>query len=238
MSPQPTHSAPNLVPYVVAGGAAGNITVTGISVKDRLAAVIDLGSAATLPTGPLGPANFEISTNFDIQNGDAFDMLVAGVPVTVATDKVFDTGTAATTAIDTWIAAILSIDEDGTTTHVDWGTGGHASEALAIAALAVVVASGDVTLGYVTILTDSGATWTAGTDALQGGTGGGPSDDTNYYNDGGVGAQSGASGNLTSEFTITAANTINNAGGTSSAGGMLLILAWTHDTRGQGFNRT
>ena len=194
---QPTHNAPNLVPYVVAGGAAGDITVTGISVKDRLAAVIDLGSAATLPTGPLGPANFEIDTNFDIQNGDAFDMIVAGVPVTIATDQNFDTGAAASTSADTWIAAILSIDADGTT-HVDYGVAGYGSEALAIGSLASVVASGDVTLGYVTIKTGVGNTWTAGTDALQGGAGGNASSDTNYYNDGGIGAQSGASGNLTS----------------------------------------
>lgn len=234
---QPSHLAPKLDAYVVDGGAAGNITVTGIAVKDRLTAVVALGAAGAQPNYPLGPANFEISTNFDIQNGDAFNMIAAGVPVTIATDQAFDTGTTATTAIDTWIAAILSIDADGTT-HVDYGAADQVDEAAAIASLAVVVASGEVTLGYVTILTDSGATWTAGTDALQGGTGGGPSDDTNYYNDSTVGAKAGEAGDLTSEFTITAANTINNAGGTSTAGGKLLVLAWGHDTRGLGFNRS
>lgn len=238
-----THLAPKLTPYVVAGAAAGNVTVTGVKVGDEIAGVIQLGrAAAAQPTYPLGPANFEIDTNFDIQNGDAFNMIVAGVPVTIATDQNFDTGTTATTAADTWIAAILSIDADGTT-HVDYTAGGHVDEAAAIAALSGVTASGEVTLGYVTILTNSGNSWTAGTDALQGGTGGNPSADTNYYNDSTVGAQSSPVGvadaaDLTSEFSITAANTINNAGGTSTLGGQLLVLIWESDERGLGFNRS
>jgi hypothetical protein len=39
-----------------------------------------------------------------------------------------------------------------------------------------------------------------------------------------VGAVIGVNGDLTAEFTITAANTINNTGGTSSANGMLLVI--------------
>lgn len=35
--------------------------------------------------------------------------------------------------------------------------------------------------------------------------------------------------NLTSEFSISAADTINNTGGTSSAGGLLLVEYVTHD---------
>ena len=236
--------APNLTPWVVAGAAAGNVTVTGIKTGDRLAAVVALGPTTPATTNlPTSPANFEISTNFDIQNGDAFNMIVDGVPVTIATDQVFDTGAVATTAADTWIAAILSIDADGTT-YVDYGTTGQASEAAAIATLASVTASGEVVLGYVTILTNAGNSWTAGTDALQGGAGGNPSADTNYYNDSGVGAAATAEAaaasaeDLTSEFTITATNTINNTGGTSTAGRDLLVLAWVSDTRGLGFNRT
>jgi membrane-associated protease RseP (regulator of RpoE activity) len=242
--PQPTHNAPYLKPWLVSGAAAGDVTVTGIKVADRLAAVVALGpSSAASRNLPTSPANFEISTNFDIQNGDAFNMLVDGVPVTIATDQVFDTGTTVVTAADTWVAAILSIDADGTT-HVDYGAVDLASEELAIASLDVVTPSGDVVLGYVTILTNSGNTWTAGTDALQGGTGGNASADTNYYNDSSVGAiavaEAGAASGaeLTSEFSITAADTINNTGGTSTAGQDVLVLAWVSDTRGLGFNRT
>lgn len=43
---------------------------------------------------------------------------------------------------------------------------------------------------------------------------------------------------LTSEFSITAADTIDNTGGTSSANGFLVIQVWKFDIRGQGFLRT
>lgn len=136
---------------------------------------------AALNYRPLGPANFEISTNFDIQNGDALDYVQDGEVKTLATDQVFDTGTSKVIGVDRWGAARLAVD-DGTGS-VTWAPDDYATEAEAIAALEdVAVPDGETPLGYVTVLTDSGATWTAGTDALQGGAGGGPSDDTNYYN--------------------------------------------------------
>lgn len=122
---------------------------------------------------------FEIDTNFDIQNGEAFDMVVGGLIVSVAADQNFDTGTAKTIAIDQWAAALLSIDADGTT-YVQW-TADAATEALAIEKLDGISPSGECVLGYVTVLTNDGTNWTAGTDALQGGAGGDVSDDTNYY---------------------------------------------------------
>jgi len=134
------------------------------------------------------PPNFEISTNFDVQNGDAFEIMVDGVLKTVATDQVFDTGTATVIATDAyWAAGILSIDIDGTTTAVDWGAEA-ASEALAVAALSAVTASGDVTCGYVTVHAAAGQDWVAGTDALETGTGGQVAQATNYYNNQFVGA--------------------------------------------------
>lgn len=39
--------------------------------------------------------------------------------------------------------------------------------------------------------------------------------------------------NLTSEFTISAANTINNAAGTSSAAGLLLVIWYAPPTGGE-----
>lgn len=43
---------------------------------------------------------------------------------------------------------------------------------------------------------------------------------------------------LTSEFTITAADTINNTGGTSTASNKLLIFVAQADVRGDSLNRT
>jgi hypothetical protein len=128
----------------------------------------------------LGNPGFAIDTNFDVQAVNAFDVVSGGQFATIAAGADFDTGTVEVLAADKWGAALLSIDADGTPylqwTGVDWAT-----EAEAIAGLDAITPTGEVVVGYVTVLTDSGNTWTAGTDALQGGTGGNPSDDTNYY---------------------------------------------------------
>lgn len=129
----------------------------------------------------IGAANFEIDTNYDIQNGDAFDIIVDGVVVTIATDQSFDTGT--DTVIETnayWAGALLSIDADSTT-HVDWGAEAD-DEAGALAALSSVTASGDVVCGYVTVQAAAGQDFVAGTDSLETGTGGQTAQNTNYYN--------------------------------------------------------
>lgn len=127
------------------------------------------------------PPNFEISTNFDIQNGDAFEIISDGVLVTIATDQNFDTGTAIVIATNAyWACAILSIDADATT-HVDWGAEA-ATEAAALALLAAVTASGEVVCGYVAVHAKAGQDFKAGTDALTGGTGGEVAQATTYYN--------------------------------------------------------
>ena len=129
----------------------------------------------------LGRANFEVDTNFDIQNGDAFDIMVDGEILQIATDQNFDTGTAIVIATAAYhAAAILSIDADSGT-HVDWGAEAE-TEAGAITNLAAVTASGDVVCGYVTVHAKAGQDWVAGTDALEGGAGGEVSQDTNYFN--------------------------------------------------------
>lgn len=127
------------------------------------------------------PPNFEIDTNFDIQNGDAFEIMSGGVLATIATDQNFDTGTSTVIATNAyWAAGILSIDIDGTT-YVDWGAEA-VSEAAAITALSAVTASGEVVCGYVTVHAAAGQDWVAGTDALTTGTGGQVAQATNYYN--------------------------------------------------------
>ena len=132
----------------------------------------------------VSPANFEIVSNMDIQNGDEFEIIAAGVVVTVATDQLFDTGTGTKIATDAYFAgAILSIDGDGTTTHVDWGAEA-VDAATALANLAAVTASGAVVCGYVIVETASGGSksWIAGTDALTGGSGGDVANSTTYVN--------------------------------------------------------
>ena len=134
------------------------------------------------------PPNFEIRSNFDIQNGDAFEIESGGIQKTVATDQAFDTGTGTIVTTNAyWAAGILSIDIDGTTGYVNWGAEAS-TEALAKTALSDVTASGDVTCGYVAVQAASGQDLVGGTDALEGGSGGQVSQDTNYYNDQYVGA--------------------------------------------------
>jgi hypothetical protein len=128
----------------------------------------------------LNSPKFGIDTNFDVKNTVAFDMVVGGVLITVAANVSWDTGTTKAVDTDKWIAALLSIDADGTTTYLQYGAEA-ATEAAAIAALTALTPTGDVVVGYVAIQTKTGTTWVAGTDALQGGTGGNISNDTNYY---------------------------------------------------------
>jgi len=147
------------------------------------------------------PPNFEIDTNFDIQNGDAFEIESAGVLATIATDQNFDTGTATVIATNAyWACAILSIDIDGTT-YVDWGAEA-VSEAAAKLLLSAVTASGEVVCGYVAVQAAAGQDFVAGTDALETGTGGQVSQDTNYYNDTNVGALAAAGGVDTIAYAV------------------------------------
>lgn len=130
----------------------------------------------------LGNPGFQIRSNFDVQNANAISYTNGGTLKTLAATSAFDTGTAATIATTKWGAAILSVNSSGTGT-VTWASGSqmtYADEATAIAALAAPSAT-DTVLGYITVQA-AGSTWTAGTDALQGGTGGTPATTTNYYN--------------------------------------------------------
>ncbi len=131
---------------------------------------------------------FAIDTNFDIKNTEPVTYYVNGLAYALADNTSFNTGTAATITADLWGIVILT--HNGTTATVTWATTsaamGYATEAAAKAALGTITslcpASGFSSLGYVTV--QAGASlWTAGTDALQGGTGGTPSADTNYYDD-------------------------------------------------------
>lgn len=134
-----------------------------------------------------GNPTFAIDTNFDVKNTEPIDFMADGVFYTLGDNTSFNTGTAAVIAADCWGICILT--HDGTTATLTWASTAmsYATEAAAIAALGKMTTlyptAGFACLGYVTVLTASGQTWTAGTDALEGGSGGNPSDDTNYYND-------------------------------------------------------
>lgn len=131
---------------------------------------------------PLGNPTFAIDTNFDIKNTEPISYLNGGTLKTLADNTSFNTGTTATIATAKWGAALLTVNASGTGV-VTWFTAsgaGYASEALAIAAITIGAAT-ETPMGYATVLA-AGSTWTAGTDALQGGTGGTPATTTNYYN--------------------------------------------------------
>lgn len=127
----------------------------------------------------LGNPGLAIDTNFDIQAVNAFDVVFGGAYFTVASGADFDTGAAKDITIDFWAACLLSVDADGTE-YLQWATEA-ASEAAAIDQLDALTPTGEVVVGYVTVQTNSGTNWVAGTDALFGGTGGDVADATNYY---------------------------------------------------------
>ena len=127
-----------------------------------------------------GNPGLAIDTNFDVQAVNAFDMMIDGVIVSVGAGADFDTGAAKVIAIDQWGSALLMVSAAGTG-FLTYAAGDFASEAAAIEALdGVAVTSSTIVIGYVTIQTGSGVTWTAGTDALETGTGGTPSLVTDY----------------------------------------------------------
>lgn len=134
-----------------------------------------------------GNPTFAIDTNFDIKNTEPISYTVAGVFKTLADNTSWDTGTTAVIAANKWGIAILC--HTGSATVVSWASSAmsYPSEAAAIAALGTITSlcptTAQCAMGYVTALTGTDVTWTAGTDALEGGTGGTPATTTNYYND-------------------------------------------------------
>ena len=108
---------------------------------------------------------------------------INGVPVLVAAQAAQAFGALGTIPADTWGVIGVERVAAGTTTFTSGAanyTTGYATEAEAIAALPAQSAD-KVRVGYITILA-SGSGWVAGTDALEGGTGGNPATTTEYYN--------------------------------------------------------
>ena len=169
---------------------ASKRSTTAETTVEHNKAVTDLDALNTLVTqlrthslySALGNPGFQISSNFDIQNANAFSYTNGGTLKSVAATQVWDTGTTATVPATKWAAFLLSLDSAGSRvcTAFTNSSAGYNSEALAIAALTAAAATNTV-VGYVTLQAGA-ATWTAGTSALAGGTGGTPATTTNYYN--------------------------------------------------------
>lgn len=109
-------------------------------------------------------------------------ILIAGVPTALAaiSNQVF--GALGTIPASKWGVIALDRVAAGTLTYVSGAanyTTGYATEALAIAAEPAKTANKART-GYITILA-SASGWVAGTDALQGNTGGNPATTTHYF---------------------------------------------------------
>lgn len=122
-----------------------------------------------------------IDTNFDVQSANACVVSIDGVLASVAA-ATCDTGTTAVLGASLWGIFLVSADAAGslTATWDDNGGAGFADEATAIAALPAAPAS-EAPIGYVTVQAHASG-FTAGTDALEGGTGGNVATTTNYYN--------------------------------------------------------
>lgn len=251
-----THHHLALSRAVVAGAAAGNVTVTGITTRDKLVGVINLPIASGMTTELKADFNLlraqllnrcvqacglaEGTNANTIKTVNAVSFSINGQLYTkAATDNIAMTA-AAQQAVSTYCLYLVSIDSAGAVT-VTKGT----SVATDTAVLPALPAS-SAPLGFFKVVTDGVTTFTSGTTDL------GAAGLTVTFGDLAV-ANSGTSastditttapstdvpGNLTSEFTITAADTINNAAGTSSAGGYLLVLWIAAATRGASLSRT
>lgn len=177
----------NGIAFVAAEGAisAGSNVGPSSSVAGRVASS---AATATLLNNlrnymlyqPLGNPDFARVSNFDVQNNNAISYVNNGILRTLANSQLFDTGTSKTITGSKWGAAILSVTSGGSP-NLLWATGaGYDTEADALNAL-VHPGGTNTVLGAVTVQAHASG-FTAGTDALAGGTGGNPATTTNYLN--------------------------------------------------------
>ena len=108
---------------------------------------------------------------------------IGGVIGSVAAETAKAFGSLGTIPTGTWGLIAIERIANATTSFVSAAanyTTGYATEALALAAMPARTANKACT-GYITIYAGHASGWVAGTDALQGGTGGNPATTTNYY---------------------------------------------------------
>ncbi len=154
----------------------GKITPTGISQGDLY------NYLSNLRTRPLSSFQFQKWGSNDLAIGGTFDYAIDGRIYRCTGYTQVDTGTAQHCAAGKWNVMLISIDSSGDTTGT-WpsGTTGYATEADAIAMMADCP-SGECPVGYYTVQADDAATWTAGTDAFEGKSGGTAAQDDTIYN--------------------------------------------------------
>ncbi len=157
----------------------------GADIAAFMGAFLDANVLAWQGVGPnTGTAPlFRASTDTTVGTANV-TFTILGVPVN---KTVSDAGTALTQT-DVIVAGqwgIFAIDVVAAGTVSSLGGANNASpsyatEAAAIAALPVRIAT-KARLGYITVQAAAAHTWTAGTDALAGGSSGTPAQTTNYY---------------------------------------------------------
>lgn len=144
---------------------------------------ITVKRGGTESTGPLSTVTVAIGSTPTAVSTTAFTFALRGVLAlkgAVAAGTALAAGTIPT---NTWGVYRLSITGAGTLTMTAAAanfTTGYATEALAIAALPALP-DNHAPVAYITVLTAIGSPFIGGTDALEGGAGGNPSSDTNYY---------------------------------------------------------
>jgi hypothetical protein len=152
--------------------------IQGNALLDRMAAAFSILAG----DGPLTTATPTIGTTVTMAI-PAQVINITGTPITVAAETAKAFGSLGTIPTTTWGLIVVERVANATTSFVSAAanyTTGYASEALALAAVPAKSASKAV-VGYITIYAGHASGWVAGTDALEGGTGGNPATTTNYY---------------------------------------------------------
>ncbi len=151
-------------------------TTNGTNVKTLLNLLQHRSQNFIIQTSPV----LAIDTNFDVKNTEVCIFVAGGVVFSLADNTNCDTGTVKTITTARWGAFIVEASS-ATAMAATWAASDYATEALALAAAkALTPTANKCAMGFVTVLA-AGSTWTAGTDALEGGTGGTPATTTNYY---------------------------------------------------------
>jgi len=138
---------------------------------------------APFSDGVLNTSTLAIGTGPTTLSSTAFSYLIGTAAYSKAAVATGIALAAGTIPINKWGIYRVQIDAAGTISTLAGAanfTTGYDDEAAAIAALPAVAAN-NISMGYVAVLTAVGSAFVGGTDALQGGAGGNPSSDTNYY---------------------------------------------------------
>lgn len=192
-SPVQSLSTDNATAIAFLPGSTGQTRYcTGIrcdySVAVAAIKTITLKRGGTESTGPLSTVTVAIGSTPTNVSTTAFTYALRG---TLTAKGAVAAGTAlAAGTIPTNKWGIYRLSITGTTLTMTAGaanfTTGYATEAAAIAALPALPTD-HAPVAYITVLTAVGQPFVGGTDALEGGVGGNPSSDTNYYAYAGIG---------------------------------------------------